>query len=78
MADEELKAMFQSVKDKFLYCNDEVYKIGTVGSQNAAMFSDLKKNISSNLSEVEKQEAFLNDYLSRTKIGRKLLLSGRG
>jgi len=78
MTDEELKAMFQTVKDKFLYCNDEVYKIGSVGSQNAAMFSDLKKNISSNLRELEKQEAFLNDYLSRTKIGRKLMLSGRG
>lgn len=78
MTDEELKAMFQTVKDKFLYCNDEVYKIGSVGSQNAAMFSDLKKNISSNLSALEKQEAFLNDYLSKTKIGRKLMLSGRG
>jgi len=76
--DEELKAMLQSVKDKFGYCNDEVYKIGSVGSQNSTMFSELKRNISNNVKEVEKQEAFLNEYLSKTKIGRKLMFSGRG
>jgi hypothetical protein len=32
--DEDLKSMLQTVKDKFTYCNDEVYKSGAVGSQN--------------------------------------------
>ncbi len=77
ISDDEMKAMVKTIKDKFLKCNDEVYKVGTVGSQNSAMLSELKKNISNNVREVEKQEVFLNDYLSRTKVGRKLLLSGQ-
>jgi hypothetical protein len=77
ISDEVMTAMVKTIKDKFLKCNDQVYKVGAVGSQNSAMLSGLKKSISDNLKEVEKQEAFLNDYLSKTKVGRKLMLSGQ-
>ncbi|MFN3752483.1 transglutaminase domain-containing protein [Flavobacterium sp.] len=75
VSDEEMKNMMKTIKDKFKKCNDDVYKIGSVGSQNSAMLSGLKKNISQNLLVVEKQETFLNDYLSKTMAGRKLMLS---
>ncbi|WP_284653726.1 transglutaminase domain-containing protein [Flavobacterium terrisoli] len=77
ISDEELKNMMKTIKEKFKKCNDDVYKVGSVGSQNSAMVSGLKRNISQSLLEVEKQEAFLNDYLSRNKIGRKLMLSNQ-
>lgn len=75
ISDDEMRNMMKTIKDKFKKCNDDVYKVGSVGSQNSAMLSGLKRNISQNLLEVEKQEAYLNEYLSKTKIGRKLMLS---
>lgn len=75
VSDDEMRNMMKTIKDKFKKCNDEVYKVGPVGSQNSAMLSGLKRNISQTMIEVDKQDAFLNEYLSKTKIGRKLMLS---
>lgn len=75
ISDDEMRSMMKTIKDKFKKCNDDVYKVGAVGSQNSAMLSGLKKNISQTLLEVDKQEAYLNEYLNKNKIGRKLMLS---
>lgn len=72
ISDDELRGRMKSIKDKFNQCNDDLSKVGPVGSQNSAMLSGLKKSISQTMVEVEKQDAFLKEYLGKTKLGRKL------
>lgn len=72
ISDDDLRNRMKDIKDQVKQCNDDVYKVGSVGSQNAAMLSGLKRNISQTMLEVQKQDAFLNEYLSKTKLGRRL------
>lgn len=74
VSDDELKKRMQNIKDRFTKCNNDIYKVGSVGSQNTAMLSNLKKNISLNILEVEKQETFLKEYLSKGTVGRKMMM----
>ena len=74
-SDEEMKNSIQNVKDKFKKCERDIYNLGYVGKENAQNIIGLKHNIANSLQEVEEQEAFLKEYLSKSAIGRKIMFS---
>ena len=74
-SDEEMKNMIQNVKNKLKKCETDAYNIGIVGSENIGSLSNLKKSIAVALRQTEEQEDFLNEYLGKSSLGRKIMLS---
>jgi len=77
VADDELKNMLQNIKDRFTKCKNDIYEVGSVGEENKGLLFNLKSNINLNMIEVEKQETFLKEYLSKGLIGRKIMLASQ-
>lgn len=74
-SDETLKKMMQDIKDKMKQCQEDVYKVGQVSSENATMYNQLKRHILETSDKVKEQENFLNEYLSKGSLGRKLMFT---
>ncbi len=75
LSDEEITKMIQKPLDKFIKCQEEIYKIGSVGRENTANLSSIKKSIKNNLAAAEEQSLFVKNYLSKSKIVRKTMFS---
>jgi transglutaminase/protease-like cytokinesis protein 3 len=74
-SDETLQKMMQDIKDKMKKCQEDVYKVGQVSSENATMYNQLKRHILETSDKVKEQENFLNEYLSKGSLGRKLMFT---
>jgi len=75
LPDEAIKAMIDSPKQKILDCQDRIYKIGKYNDNNTASVKSLKNAIIDVLKQIEVQEKFVNDYLSKSKSGRKSMFT---
>ncbi|OOG74521.1 transglutaminase domain-containing protein [Flavobacterium sp. A45] len=75
LPDEEIKAMIESPKQKIMDCQSRIYKIGAYNDSNTANVKSLKNSIIDVLRQIEVQEKFVNDYLSKSKSGRKSMFS---
>ena len=75
LPDEEIKAMIESPKQKILDCQNRIYKIGNYNDNNIENVKSLKKSIIDILKQIEVQEKFVNDYLSKSKSGRKSMFT---
>lgn len=75
LPDEEIKAMIESPKQKIMDCQSRIYKIGAYNDSNTANVKSLKNSIIDVLKQIEVQEKFVNDYLSKSKSGRKSMFS---
>ncbi|HKO78280.1 MAG TPA: transglutaminase domain-containing protein [Flavobacterium sp.] len=75
LPDEEIKAMIESPKQKIMDCQSRIYKIGAYNDNNIANVKSLKNSIIDVLKQIEVQEKFVNDYLSKSKSGRKSMFS---
>lgn len=75
LPDDEITKMVQKPLDKFIKCQEEIYKIGSVGSENAANLSAIKKSIENNLATAEEHALFVKNYLSKNQIVRKTMFS---
>jgi hypothetical protein len=73
--DETMKKMIQDVKDKFNKCKDDVYNVGAVSPENASNLNNLKKSILAAIDKAKEQDDFLNEYLSKGLVGRKLMFT---
>ncbi|PZX93976.1 hypothetical protein DOS84_08520 [Flavobacterium aquariorum] len=71
LPDEAIKAMIESPKQKIIDCQSRIYKIGAYNDSNTASVKSLKNSIIDVLKQIEVQEKFGNDYLSKSKSGRK-------
>ncbi|TDD96610.1 transglutaminase domain-containing protein [Flavobacterium cellulosilyticum] len=75
LADYEINKMIQNPKDNLVNCQNNLDNLAAVGSGNSANLASLRKSIYDALTQVEKQELFVKDYLSKSKIARKSMFS---
>ena len=73
--DETLKKMIQDVRVRMDKCKDDVYSIGSVSAENAGNLNSLKKAILDGIEKTKENEDFLNEYLSKGLVGRKLMFT---
>ena len=74
-SDNEISNMIAAPKEKLLKCQKEIYEIGDVGSANAANFSLIKKTLNKTLAQAEEHDAFVKEYLGKSKLIRKTMFS---
>ncbi len=73
--DEVLRKNMQELSDKMNKCKEDVYNIGFVGNENTSNLKNLKKMILDAVEQTDKQKTFLDTYLSKGFVGRKLMMS---
>ncbi|WP_348797577.1 transglutaminase domain-containing protein [Flavobacterium adhaerens] len=71
LPDEAIKEMIETPKNKILDCQNRIYKIGSYNDNNTENVKALKKSLIEILKQIEEQEKFVNEYLSKSKSGRK-------
>ena len=67
-------SMIKLLSDKMNKCKEDVYNIGSVGAENTSNLSSLKRMILDAVEQTEKQKTFLDTYLSKNLVGRKLMM----
>jgi hypothetical protein len=67
--------MIQKPKEKLLKCQNDIYTVGSTGTENAASLASIKKSIESNLAVAEEHALFVKNYLSKSKMVRKTMFS---
>ena len=70
-SDATIKDMIQTPLNRLQKCKDDVYSVGSVGSENTSNLNNLKKSILEAVNQAEKQEEFVNEYISKGKGARK-------
>lgn len=71
--DAAIKKMIQDVKEKFVKCKDDINTISEISPENTANFNSLKKSILDAIERIKEHENFVNEYLSKNLVGRKLM-----
>lgn len=74
-SDEEINNMIQKPREKLIKCQNEIYKIGSTGTENASNVTSIKKSIEANLAMAEEHASFVKSYLSKSKLVRKTMFS---
>ncbi|MFV5698223.1 transglutaminase domain-containing protein [Flavobacterium sp. ZT3R17] len=74
-SDDEISRMIQTPKEKLVKCQDAIYNIGAVGNENASNLASIKKSINEVLAQTEEHLLFVQEYLSKSKIARKLMFT---
>jgi hypothetical protein len=75
ISDDEIKLMIKKPKEKLIKCQNDIYKVGPVGSENLSNLSSVKKSIETNLAQAEEHDLFVTKYLSKSKMIRKTMFS---
>ncbi|MES2575651.1 MAG: transglutaminase domain-containing protein [Bacteroidota bacterium] len=75
LPDEEISNMIQKPREKLIKCQNDIYKINSIGKENASNLSSMKKSIEANVASAEEHAAFVKNYLSKSKIIRKTMFS---
>jgi Transglutaminase-like domain len=75
VSDEDIQKMIESPKQKFLDCQDRINKIGVIDLQNVQNIKNLKQSLLQIMPQVDEQDAFVKQYLRKSKIGRKLMFN---
>ena len=75
LSDADISNMIETPREKLAKCQDEIYKIGSVGNENAANVNSIRKSISSALVQAEEHSLFVKNYLSKSKMVRKTMFS---
>ncbi|WP_268848728.1 transglutaminase domain-containing protein [Flavobacterium aestivum] len=75
LPDEVIREMIETPKQKIVDCQNRIYAIGSYNDANAASVKSLKNAIIDVLKQVEAQEKFVNDYLSKSKLARKAMFT---
>lgn len=73
LTDSEISDMIDAPREKLAKCQDAIYKVGSVGNENAANVASIKKSISKALAQAEEHARFVDNYLSKSKIVRKTM-----
>jgi hypothetical protein len=75
MADDVIKSMIETPKLKIIDCQNRIYTIGRYNDNNKENVKSFKNAIIDILKQIEIHEKFVNDYLSKSKSGRKAMFS---
>ena len=72
-SDDEIYQMIEMPREKLAKCQNDVYKVGSVGNENATNLASIKKSISRALAQAEEHSSFVQDYLNTSKTVRKTM-----
>lgn len=75
LPDAELKKMIQVPRDQIAKCQDRIYSVGNVGSENTSNLISVKKSINESLVQADEYLQFVNQYLSKSTLVRKTMFS---
>ena len=75
LSDSEISSMIETPKEILVNCQNNIYNVGSVGSQNKANAESIKKSIGVALSQAEEHSLFVKNYLSKSKVVRKTMFS---
>ena len=75
LSDGEISGMIETPKKKLAKCQNDIYSVGSLGSQNAANVTSIKKSIGAALAQAEEHSLFVKNYLEKSKIVRKTMFS---
>lgn len=75
LPDDEINNMIQKPREKLIKCQNEIYKVGLIGSENKSNLTSMKKSIETNLALAEEHASFVKNYLSKSKMVRKTMFS---
>ncbi len=75
LSDAEISSMIETPKEKLLNCQNNIYSLRSVGSQNTSNLESIKKSIGVALAQAEEHSMFVKNYLSKSKIVRKTMFS---
>lgn len=75
LADEEIRNMIQIPRDQLAKCQEAIYTVGNVGSENTSNLNSIKKGIIESLEKAEEHAQFVNQYLSKSKLARKTMFT---
>lgn len=73
--DEKISKMIETPREKLAKCQNDIFKIGNVGAENASNLTSVKKTIAQALVQADEHAAFVKDYLSKSKLIRKTMFS---
>lgn len=75
LPDDTIREMIAAPKAKVVKCQKDLDGIGTLNDSNRATLTAFRKNLSELLVQIEEQEKFVNEYLSKGKLARKAMFS---
>jgi hypothetical protein len=75
LPDETIRAMITTPKEKVLQCQKKLETIGPVLDSNKPLLLSYRKNLTELLQQIEVQEQFVKEYLSKGKLARKAMFS---
>jgi hypothetical protein len=75
LPDDEIQSKIQNPIQKLKKCQESLFRIGSMGSENASSVSSLKKSVADALVQSETHLEFVNNYLSKSKLVRKTMFS---
>ncbi|MFV8341818.1 transglutaminase domain-containing protein [Flavobacterium sp. XS2P39] len=75
LTDDEINNMIQLPIEKLAKCQDALYAIGSVGTENSSNLTSLKKSVNDVLAQAKEHELFVQEYLSKSKIARKTMFT---
>ena len=73
--DDEITNMIQKPREKLIKCQNDIYTVGSTGTENKSNLSSIKKSIESNLALAEEHASFVKNYISKSKMVRKTMFS---
>ncbi|TDE46991.1 hypothetical protein E0I26_02580 [Flavobacterium rhamnosiphilum] len=75
LSDDEISRMIETPREQLAKCQNDIYTVGSVGSQNASNVASIKKSIGAALAQAEEHALFVKNYLGKSKIVRKTMFS---
>ena len=75
LSDETIREMIAAPKAKALKCQKDLNSLGTLNDSNRAALVAFRKNLDELLQQIEVQEKFVNEYLSKGKLARKTMFA---
>jgi hypothetical protein len=70
-SDKELKALIESPKNKFRRCQEMLTSFEGIDQSNEASMNGIKQSLAESIGQAEEYAAFVNAYLSKSKVMRE-------
>ncbi len=74
-SDEKINKMIQTPREKLQKCQNDVFKLVMVGTENEDNLKSLRKTIAEALIQADEHASFVKDYLNASKLKRKTMFS---
>lgn len=74
-SDDIISDMIKTPYEKLKKCQTEINNLGSMGKENQSGLNKLLMEVSQNVKTAEEHYKFVEDYLSKNKVGRKLMFT---